>query len=76
MLVKDVMNKNVVVGLALCGFIFMILLSVLMLRQIEQRDPKHFIEYAKDFAATEQWSQAAMFYAKAWERKTMVAFRS
>jgi uncharacterized membrane-anchored protein len=34
------LNKNLVVGLTLCAFVMMVLLSVLMLLQLRQRDPK------------------------------------
>lgn len=62
------LNKNLVVSLTLMGFGAMIVLSVLMLQQLRQRDPKYFINLAQDYAQKEQWEHAALFYLKAWER--------
>jgi len=61
-------NKSVVIGLALFGFAGMIGLSIVMLLQLQQRDPIHFVELARSYEAQEQWQQAAVFYAKASER--------
>ena len=40
------LNKNLVVTLTLSGFAMMVLLSVLMLTQLQKRDPKYFIALA------------------------------
>ncbi len=65
---KKRLNKNLVVSMTLAGFAAMIVLSVLMLQQLRQRDPKYFINLAHDYAQKEQWEHAALFYQKAWER--------
>jgi len=62
------LNKNLVVVLALTGFAMMILLAVLMLSQLQKRDPKYFVALAQRAAVQQQWQQAAMFYNEAWER--------
>src|SRR3990172_4758822 len=62
------LNKNLVVVLALSGFAMMILLAVLMLGQLQKRDPKYFVALAERSAEQQQWQQAAMFYNEAWER--------
>jgi len=58
-------NKNLVVAITLCGFALMIVLSALMLRQLQQRDPKYFVALAESAAAQGQWQQAAVFYEQA-----------
>ncbi len=68
------LNKRLVVGLGLFGFACMILLSVLMLRQLQRRDPKYFVQLAETAAAQEQWQQAALFYNEAWERSGEARF--
>ena len=52
------LNKNLVVFLALSAFAMMILLSVLMLAQLQKRDPKYFVELAQRSAEQQQWQQA------------------
>jgi tetratricopeptide (TPR) repeat protein len=68
------LNKRLVVGLGLFGFACMVLLSVLMLRQLQRRDPKYFVALAEAAAGQEQWQQAALFYHEAWERSGDAAF--
>lgn len=62
------LNKNVVVSLALFVFVMAIVLAVLMFRQLQQRDPKHFVVLAEQYAARAEWRTAALFYKKAWDR--------
>ncbi len=62
------LNKNLVVFLALSAFAMMVLLSVLMLTQLQKRDPKYFVALADRSAEQQQWQQAALFYNQAWER--------
>jgi tetratricopeptide (TPR) repeat protein len=62
------LNKNLVVVLALSAFAIMVLLSVLMLTQLQKRDPKYFVALADRSAEQQQWQQAALFYNEAWER--------
>ncbi|MEK7731281.1 MAG: hypothetical protein AAB363_05420, partial [Planctomycetota bacterium] len=62
------LNKNLVVVLTLSGFAMMILLAVLMLGQLQKRDPKYFVALAERSAEQQQWQQAAMFYNEAWDR--------
>ncbi|MBI4718264.1 MAG: tetratricopeptide repeat protein [Planctomycetes bacterium] len=61
------LNKNVVIGLTLFGFFCMIVASILMLRQLQKVDPRHFEALAEQCAKQEQWQQATAFYAKAWD---------
>ncbi len=61
------LNKNVVVGLTLFGFFCAIVVSVLMLRQLQKSDPEHFVSLAQRYIEQEQWQQGAVFYLKAWE---------
>ncbi len=65
---KKRLNKNVVVGLTLFGFLVMIVLSVVMLSQLRKRDPKYFVDLAEQSVASEHWEQAALFYREAWRR--------
>jgi len=62
------LNKNVVIGLTLAAFACMIVLSIVMLRQLQQRDPAYMVEMAKRQEEQEAWRTAALFYQKAWER--------
>lgn len=61
------LNKSVVVGLTLFGFACMIFASFLMLRNLRQVDPKHFVALAEQYAQKGQYRDAALFYAKAWQ---------
>ncbi len=65
---KKQLNKKMVVALTLCTFAVMIVLSVVMLNRLQQRDPKYFVELAESAAEQEQWQQAALFYEQAWQR--------
>ncbi|MHC4695984.1 MAG: tetratricopeptide repeat protein [Planctomycetota bacterium] len=60
-------NKKLVVGLTFFVFLTVIILSVLMLRQLQQGDPQRFVALAERYEAKEEWRQAALFYHKAWE---------
>lgn len=62
------LNKNVVIALTLFAFAMIVVLSVLMLWQLQRRDPKYFVEHAEEAARQQQWVQAALFYRKAWEQ--------
>lgn len=62
------LNKRLVVMLTLIGFAGIVLLSVLMLRQLQRRDPKYFVDLAESSAKQQQWPQATLFYNEAWER--------
>src|SRR3989304_2576562 len=62
------LNKNLVLVLALSAFAMMILLAVLMLGQLQKRDPEYFVALAERSAEQRQWQQAAMFYNEAWDR--------
>lgn len=61
------LNKNVVVGLTLFGFLCMILASFLMLRNLRNVDPQHFVSLGQQYAAQGQYRDAALFYLKAWQ---------
>ncbi len=62
------LNKHVVIGLSLFGFLMMIVASVLMLQRLQARDPKYYAELAEQFAADGDFRNAAVFYGRAWER--------
>lgn len=62
------LNKNLVITLTLFVFASVIVLSVLMLRQLQRSDPQHFIALAEKYKAEGHWAQATLFYTKAWER--------
>ncbi len=62
------LNKRLVVALSLFGFACMILICVLMLRQLQRRDPHYFVQLGQTAESQQQWQQAALFYNEAWER--------
>jgi tetratricopeptide (TPR) repeat protein len=62
------LNKNVVVGLGLFFFLAIIAVSAVMIRQLQRRDPKHFVSLAEQYAAAEQWRDAALMYERAADR--------
>ncbi len=65
---KKQLNKNVVVGLTLFAFLVIIVVSVLMLRQLQSRDPKYYTDLAGNYEREGDWRTAALFYKEAWER--------
>ncbi len=62
------LNKNIVIGLTLFSMAAIVFVAVLMLRQLENRDPQHFVALAQDYEAHEEWQQAAGFYMRAYTR--------
>lgn len=62
------LNKNVIIGVSLFGFIAVIAAATIMIRQLSLRDPEYFSQQAERLAAAGEWRQAAPFYLKAWER--------
>ncbi|MCH8854394.1 MAG: hypothetical protein IID41_17340 [Planctomycetes bacterium] len=58
---KKRLNKNVVISLTMFTFIMIIVVSVLTLGQLKRRDPKHFVELARQHADKEEWRTAAVF---------------
>ncbi len=62
------LNKKLVIVLTLTVFAGMVALSMVMLGQLQRRDPKHFVELAEQARAESQWEHAAILYKKAWER--------
>jgi len=65
---KRKLNKNVVVGITLFTFFMMIVLSFIMLNQLQRRDPTYFVELAQSSRDAEQWDQAVLYYHEAWRR--------
>ncbi len=65
---KKRLNKNVVAALAFLGFATMIGLSVVMLLQLRNRDPQHFITLGDQSKAEGNWQQAEIYYGKAFDR--------
>ena len=62
------LNKNLIVSLTLFTLVMIVVVSVLMLRQLKQRDPKHFLELAQQYEREGDWQSAVIFYNKAWQR--------
>lgn len=65
---KKKLNKNLVIVLSLCTFALMLVLAVIMLSQLQKRDPKYFVDLAQNAANLQQWPQAALFYREAYTR--------
>lgn len=65
---KKELNKNIVVALTLLAFLIMIFASVVMLRQLQSRDPKYYTDLAQEYDRHGDWQTAALFYKEAWER--------
>jgi len=65
---KKQLNKNLVVFLTLSAFLMMVIASVLMLRQLQSRDPVYYTELARRYEGDGDWETAALFYREAWER--------
>lgn len=61
------LNKNLVVALTLSGFAMMIVLAMVMIGRLQQRDPRHFVELAEQREAQGDWEQAVIFYNEAWK---------
>lgn len=62
------LNKNVVIGLTLFSFFVIIVASVLMLRQLQARDPQYYVDLADQYAGQGDFKTAAVFYREAWQR--------
>jgi tetratricopeptide (TPR) repeat protein len=62
------LNRKLIIGLTLLVFAGIVLLSVVMLNQLRQRDPQFFADLAEQARAGGEWEQAAILYKKAWER--------
>lgn len=67
-MVKKRLNKNLVVALTLIMFASMIGLAVVMLSQLQKRDPKYFYDLAEKARVQNQWPKAALFYREAYAR--------
>lgn len=59
-------NKNLAVTLSVLGFIAIIGVSILMIKQLEQGEPQEYVDRAKQHRDAEEWDQAAMFYGRAY----------
>ena len=62
------LNKKVIVALTLSVFASMIVLSVLMLRQLQHRDPQYFVDQARQYEQAGEWKSAFVFYQRAWDQ--------
>lgn len=71
---KKKLNKNLVVALTLFTFAAMIGLAVIMLGQLQKRDPKYFYDLAEKARSQSQWPQAALFYREAYARSQDAAY--
>lgn len=63
-------NKPVVVVFSLFVFASAIVASAIAFRRVQQRDPQHFVQLAKEARDRQEWKQAALFFYKAWERSS------
>lgn len=68
------LNKNLVVGLSVAGFVVMLALSVLMIHTLEQNDPAELAKLAEQYRDREEWEEAAQLYRRAWEVGTDPAY--
>ncbi|UCF35053.1 MAG: tetratricopeptide repeat protein [Phycisphaerales bacterium] len=59
-------NKNLAVTLSVLGFVAIIAVSIVMIKQLEQRDPQEYVVRAEQHRMAEEWDQAAMFYSRAY----------
>jgi tetratricopeptide (TPR) repeat protein len=59
-------NKNLAVTLSVLGFIAIIAVSILMIKQLEQREPQEYVHLAEQHRMAKEWDQAAMFYGRAY----------
>ncbi|MEK6799190.1 MAG: tetratricopeptide repeat protein [Planctomycetota bacterium] len=68
------LNKNVVAGLTLFTFATVIVLSALMLRSLERRDPKHLVQLAEGAASQEDWHRAGSLYVEAFRARNEAGY--
>jgi tetratricopeptide (TPR) repeat protein len=61
------LNKSLVAMLTFVGFASAIGVSVLLIGQLKQQDPKHFIELAEQHKQRSDWKLAAQFYQEAYQ---------
>jgi len=60
------LNKNLVVGLSLLGFVLILALSTLMLMQLRTGDPQRYVALAEEHSEKGDWKRASLFYSQAW----------
>ncbi len=60
------LNKNVTVGVSAVFFVIITVLGVLMLYQMQQRDPALYLSKAREAQSQNQWERAAQFYYQAY----------
>ncbi len=65
---KKRLNKKLVLLLSVFVSICMIVLSIMMLRQLQSADPQRFVDLAKAAEAEGNFKQSALLYLKAFER--------
>ena len=65
---KRRLNKNLVIALTLFSFLVIIVLSVLMLKQLQKGDPERLMQLAQAHEEKGEWREAAVFYHRAWEK--------
>ncbi len=65
---RKLANKNLIVSLTLLSVGMIVIISVLMLRQLQHRDPDYFLELAQQSERDGNWKSAAALYRKAWEQ--------
>lgn len=59
------LNKKLVGTLTVLGFVVTTGLGVVMVKSLEQTDPTHYVEQAKQCAAKQEWIQAKNYYLRA-----------
>lgn len=60
------LNKNMVLALTAVGFLLTTAAGILMVYSFQEKDPADFEAKAKEFAASEDWNRAALYYRKAY----------
>lgn len=68
------LNKKLVIGLTVFSFLTVVILSALMLRQLQTGDPQHLVTVAEQYAKKGEWTSAATFYQRAFAKSNDPAY--
>lgn len=60
------LNKNMVLALTAVGFLLTTAAGILMVYSFQEKDPAEFEAKAKEYAASEDWDRASLYYRKAY----------
>ena len=66
------LNKNLIIGLAVLGFTVTTAAGILMVKELQQKDPAEFVKRADEMESKEDWRQASQYYMRAY-RATLVS---